>query len=77
MPPQQPDRLLDLSDEVFDFSAHCARPVLLAYCPPAPRLLVLPHPAWEPSRPVVTVIARSSRAMTVTREVSENLLNGM
>jgi hypothetical protein len=27
MPPQQPDRLLDLFDEVLDFSAHCARPV--------------------------------------------------
>jgi hypothetical protein len=31
MPPQQPDRLLDLIDQLFDFRAHC----LASVRPPA------------------------------------------
>jgi hypothetical protein len=29
MPPQQPDRLLDLIDQLLDFRAHCLQPVRL------------------------------------------------
>jgi hypothetical protein len=58
MPPQQPDRLLDLFDEVFDFSAHFARPICSCPLTPNPSGPMLlsgvdgPRGRWLLDRPV-------------------------
>jgi hypothetical protein len=51
MPPQQPDRLLDLADDLLDFRAHGSPEQVSTHLPPAGCSVCARLAQWAPMQP--------------------------